>query len=114
MVVLDDDHLLLPIGRHFKLVKVRAIQLILAAGDYSEVHLIDGTCALLLRSLREWQERLPEKHFIRVHRSIIVNVECIDRVEQWFNFSFRIHLKHGGEPVIGSRRCSAQLRARFR
>jgi DNA-binding LytR/AlgR family response regulator len=51
---------------------------------------------------------------VRVHRSIIVNLDSIDRVEEWFNGSFRIHLRNRRHPVISSRRYSAQLRARFR
>jgi DNA-binding LytR/AlgR family response regulator len=109
-----DDRLLVPINRHFELIKVTCIEAILSAGDYSEVHLIDGVRMFMLRSLREWLARLPEKHFVRVHRSTILNVDRIDRVEEWFNWSFRIHLKSGREPIISSRRYSAELRARFR
>lgn len=109
-----DDRLMLPIDRHFELVKVCCIELILSAGDYSEVHLTDGARMLILRSLREWLDRLPEKNFVRVHRSVILNVDSIDRVEEWFNCSFRIYLKSGREPVISSRRYASHLRARFR
>jgi len=110
----EDDRLLLPVDQHFEVVKVETIEVIFAAGDYSEVHLSCGTHTLMLRSLVEWQKRLPEKLFVRVHRSIIINLDSIDRVEEWFNGSFRIHLRNGRHPVISSRRYSAQLRARFR
>ncbi len=109
-----DDRLLLPIDRHFEVVKVEMIESIFAAGDYSEVHLVCGVHLLILRSLLEWQKRLPEKLFVRVHRSIILNLDCIDRVEEWFNGSFRIHLRNGRHPIVSSRRYSSQLRARFR
>ena len=109
-----DDRLMLPIDHHFELVRVGCIESIFSAGDYSEVHLIDGVRMFILRSLRDWLARLPEKHFVRVHRTTILNVDRIDRVEEWFNNSFRIHLKSGCEPVISSRRYAAQLRARFR
>lgn len=109
-----DDRLMLPVDHHFELIRVRCIESILSAGDYSEVYLTDGVRMVMLRSLREWLSRLPAKHFIRVHRSTILNVDRIDRIEEWFNFSFRIHLKSGREPVISSRRYSAELRARFR
>jgi two-component system LytT family response regulator len=109
-----DDRLMLPIDRHFELVKVTCIESIFSAGDYSEVRLTDGATMFILRSLREWLARLPEKNFVRVHRSTILNIDCIDRVEEWFNASFRIHLKSGREPVISSRRYATALRARFR
>jgi two-component system LytT family response regulator len=109
-----DDRLLLPVDHHFEFVKVEMIELIFAAGDYSEVHLSCGSQLLVLRSLVQWQKRLPEKLFVRVHRSIILNLNSIDRVEEWFNGSFRIHLRNRRSPVISSRRYSAELRARFR
>ena len=109
-----DDRLLLPVDHHYEVVKVESIESIFAAGDYSEVHLACGIHLLVLRSLVEWQKRLPEKLFVRVHRSIILNLDAIDRVEEWFHGSFRIHLRNGRHPVVSSRRYSAQLRARFR
>jgi two-component system, LytTR family, response regulator len=109
-----DDRLLLPVDQHFEIVKVDTIEVILAAGDYSEVHLSCGEKLLVLRSLLEWQKRLPEKLFVRVHRSIILNLDSIDRLEEWFNGSFRIHLRNGRHPVVSSRRYSADLRARLR
>lgn len=108
-----DDRLMLPVDKFYKLVKVRAIVWILAAGDYSEVHLADGAKLLVLKSLREWEERLPDKQFIRIHRSAIVNVDAIEKVEEWFNSSFRIHLRGVPEPLVSSRRHSAALRSRF-
>lgn len=108
-----DDRILLPAGRGERLVEVSAIERIHAEGDYSEVRLCDGTKGLLLRSLCEWERRLPRKHFIRIHRSTIINVEAIERVEPWFNSSFRIFLRNRPEPLVSSRRYSAELRARF-
>ena len=109
-----DDRIMLPVERAWKLVKLRTIELIYAAGDYSEVHLADTSFLLTLRSLRCWERRLPEKHFVRIHRSAIVNTDAIERLEDWFNSSFRIHLRNRPDPLISSRRYAAQLRARFR
>jgi two-component system LytT family response regulator len=109
-----DDRLMLPVDQCYRLVKLRAVERIMAAGDYSEVHLVDATRVLMARSLREWQQELPETNFVRVHRSAIVNLDCIERLETWFNSSFRIHLKNGGAPIVTSRRYAALLRARFR
>ncbi len=84
-----------------------------AAGDYSEVVTTEGKPALVLKSLREWEERLPEKHFARIHRSTIMNLEYAERIEGWFNRSYQIHLRHLAEPLLVSRRYAAQLKQRF-
>lgn len=112
--VLDyEDRLFLMLGRHFKFLKVKTILVISAAGDYSEVLTTDGTKGLTLKSMKEWESRLPQTHFIRIHRSTIINMEFIDRVEEWFNYSFRIYLKGFEEPYVISRRYAAKLKEKL-
>ena len=108
-----DDRLFLETGGHSRFVKVSAIVLVSAAADYSEVFTDDGKSALVQKPLREWEARLPAKHFLRVRRSTIINLEHVERVEHWFNRSYRIHLRHLKEPVAVSRRYASSLKSRF-
>ncbi len=105
-----DDRLFLLLGKHFKFLTVRSILTISAAGDYSEVLTSDGHKGLTLKSMKEWETRLPAQHFIRIHRSTIINMESIDRVEEWFNFSFKVYLKGVEEPYLISRRYATKLK----
>jgi two-component system LytT family response regulator len=105
-----DDRLFLLLGKHYKFLKVKTILNIMAAGDYSEVLTSDGNKSLTLKSMKEWETRLPEQHFIRIHRSTIINMEFIDRVEEWFNFSFKVYLKGIEEPYLISRRYATKLK----
>ncbi len=108
-----DDRLFLMLGRHFKFLKVRSILTVTAAGDYSEVLTSDGTKGLTLKSMKEWEARLPLQHFIRIHRSTIINMESIDRVQEWFNYSFQVYLKGVEEPYVISRRYATRLKDRL-
>lgn len=108
-----DDRLFLMLGRHFKFLKVNSILTVTAAGDYSEVLTADGTKGLTLKSMKEWEARLPPQHFVRIHRSTIINMEAIDRVEEWFNYSFQVFLKGGKEPYVISRRYATRLKDRL-
>lgn len=108
-----EDRLFIDIGERSIFLKVEAIVCIAAAGDYSEVLTTDGHRSLVLKSLKEWEERLPEKFFTRVHRSTIVNLEYVERLESWFNRSYRIYLKTLKEPLLMSRRYAARLKDRF-
>ncbi len=105
-----DDRLFLMLGRHFKFLTVNRILTISAAGDYSEVLTSDGHRGLTLKSMKEWETRLPPQHFIRIHRSTIINMEFVDRVEEWFNFSFKVFLKGIEEPFLISRRYATRLK----
>ena len=108
-----NDRLFLMLGKHFKFLTVKTILTISAAGDYSEVLMSDGHKGLTLKSMKEWETRLPAQHFIRIHRSTIINMEYIDRVEEWFNFSFKVYLKGVEEPYLISRRYATKLKDRL-
>ena len=72
--------------------KIKDISHINAAGDYSEVFTVSGGGGkrlLVEKSPREWEERLPEKHFLRIHRQTIVNLEEIEKTRPWFNVRFK-------------------------
>lgn len=108
-----DDRLFLMVGRHFKFLKVNTILCVSAAGDYSEVLTSDGNKGLTHKSMKEWEARLPAQNFIRIHRSTIINMEFVERVEEWFNYSFRVFLKGVEEPYVISRRYAAKLKEKL-
>lgn len=108
-----DDRLFIEIGERSKFLLVSSISHICASGDYSEIFTLRGEKFLLEKPLREWEERLPEKHFARIHRSTIVNLNEIDGIETWFNRSIAIRLKNLNEPFPVSRRYAAKLKERF-
>src|SRR5262245_38229924 len=84
-----------------------------AADVYSEIFTAAGEKTLVLKPLNEWEERLPEKHFARIHRSTIINIEFVERVEKSFNYSFEVYLRGAGEPFMMSRRYAARLKDRM-
>jgi len=65
---------------------------------------------LVRKLLKEWEETLPEKIFLRVHKSSIVNLKYLKKVEKWFNGAFKIYLDQYNEPIIVSRRFAARLK----
>jgi two-component system, LytTR family, response regulator len=109
-----DDRLFLLLNTQHRFLKIDSILCITAAGDYSEVIVTDGAKWLTSKTLREWESRLPEKHFCRIHRSVIINMNSIDRTEEMQNQSCRIYLLGIAEPFILSRRYSALLKDRLR
>ncbi|MGH9936729.1 MAG: LytR/AlgR family response regulator transcription factor [Blastocatellia bacterium] len=105
-----DDFLFLPFGDSSRFLRVNQIKCIRAADVYSEIFAAGGEKALVLKPLSEWEERLPEKHFARIHRSTIINIEFVERVEKSFNYSFEVYLRGAGEPFRMSRRYAARLK----
>ena len=108
-----DDQLFTTIGTKMQFLKVNKIVLIQSDGDYTNVNLKSGTHGLVNKTMKEWEERLPENHFVRVHRNSIVNIEHIINIEKWFNYSYRCTLKGIEEPVVISRRYTKKLKNLF-
>ena len=109
-----EDRLFLRLGPERAFVRVRDIVAIEADGDGSTLrlapHLARKSSA---KSLREWEQRLPDRQFVRIHRSTIVNLEYVERLEPWSHASQLVYLRGLPEPLTMSRRFGARLRDRF-
>lgn len=105
-----DDRLFLNIDNSSKFLKISTIVSITAMGKYTEIITSGGKKSFVSKSIGEWEKRLPEKYFTRIHRSTIINFEYIDRVEKWFNYTYRVFLYNIEEPFNISRRYASRLK----
>jgi two-component system LytT family response regulator len=107
------DFVFLPVDGRSRFLRVSQIVTVAAAGDATAVTTADGLRGRVPRSLKSWEERLPPKLFVRIHREAIVNLQFVERIEEWSNEAFQVHLRGGGPPLTLSRRYAARLKARF-
>lgn len=108
-----DDRIFLELGTRSIFLKVSDISHINSAGDYSEIFTVQNKKYLIEKPLREWEDRLPEKHFLRIHRQTIINLEEIENIETWFNRTFQVRLKNSSAPLAVSRRYAVKLKNKF-
>lgn len=108
-----EDRLLLRLDDHLAFLRVDTIKCIAAAGDYSYVLTSDGKRRLVHKSLKEWEHRLPENFFLRIHRSTIVNMEHVRRLEPWSNYSYLVYVEGLDEPLVMSRRYAGKAKDRL-
>ncbi|MDD2964410.1 MAG: LytTR family DNA-binding domain-containing protein [Bacteroidales bacterium] len=106
-----DDRLFLQFSAHYIFLKVDQIAVIASSGDYSVVTTKDGKQGLTNKTMQEWTERLPGGCFLRIHRSTIINLNFVAKVEEWFNNSFRVYMMGIAEPFIMSRRYATLIKA---
>lgn len=109
-----DDRLFITADGVSKFIKISSIQCITAEKDYSYIYLTNGKKLLILKPMVEWEERLTPKYFVRIHRSTIVNLEYVEKVEKWFNASYRVYIQNINEPFQMSRRYASKLKERFK
>ncbi|MCU7497531.1 MAG: response regulator transcription factor [Ignavibacteria bacterium] len=112
-VLREDERLFVSSGPRAQFIKVGDIVCISAESEYSNVRLADGNKVLIHRLLKEWEEVLPEALFLRIHRSTIINLNFIDKVEKWYQRSFMIKLKGVEEPLTISQRYASKIKAQL-
>jgi len=93
-----------------RFIKINSITFIEPVGNYSKIFTTDGKHCLVLKTLKLWQEELPDRIFVRIHRSCIINIEHIDRIEIYSNTQHRVFLKNMSKPLEVSRRYAKNLK----
>lgn len=106
-----DDRLFLRLDGRRAFLRVGDIVAVRADRDDTLLHLADGRTARTHKPLGEWEARLPERAFVRIHRSTIISLEFVQRVEEWSHGSFLVYLRTVAEPLTMSRRYAARVRA---
>jgi len=105
------DRLVVKSGGSTRFVRVAEIDWIEAAGVYANLHV--GGKELLYRSaLTDLASKLDPVRFVRVHRSVIVNIESIVHLEPISHGEFEVVLKDGSRAKI-SRTYRSQLEKRL-
>ncbi len=94
-----------------RFIKISTITFIEPVGNYSKLVTTEGKHCLVLKTLKQWQEELPDNNFVRIHRSSIVNIEHVERIEKKSNTRHRAYLKNIPEPLEVSRRYAKKLKS---
>lgn len=84
-----------------------------SAHNYTEVRLADGSSVLDLRSLAIWSALVPASAFLRIHRTVIVNIRHIRDVERPANGRWLAWMRGLPSPYSVSRSCRQELRTRL-
>lgn len=108
-----DDRVFLKTGHATRFVPVAAICAVRSAENYTEVVLTTGETLLVLRTLKSWEESLPEELFVRIHRQALVNLARVRKVERSGDEEVLFHLEAPIGSLAASRRALADLREKF-
>lgn len=107
-----DEKLFITVNGKPMFLVVGEIKYITTDNECTSVKLTDGKSVLIRRSIKSWENSLPEKTFLRIHRCTIVNMNFIVKMEKWHNASMIIYLKGINESFIISKRYSAKIRGK--
>jgi DNA-binding LytR/AlgR family response regulator len=97
-------------GKKSDFVRMRSVVFIQSAKDYTRLYTSDSRSYLVRKPIKQWHEKLPKEHFLRIHRSTIINTDYIRKVEKWNNYTHRIYMEGVKEPFIISQSYSKVLK----
>ena len=108
-----DDFLFLRVDGRMRFLKLRHVAAIEAQDDHTVLRLSDGEAVRVRKPIAIWAARLPSHQFVRIHRSAIVNIDHVERVEDWSHSSFLVRVRGSPASLRMSRRHATALRERF-
>jgi two-component system LytT family response regulator len=88
------DRFMVRSGERYVLLKASAIQWIEAEDNYVRLH-VEGESHLMRQTMAGILERLDGKQFRRIHRSAIVNLDCVRELQSWTGGDMLVLMRDG-------------------
>jgi len=91
-----DEHLRIVVkdGGQIKIIPTIEVLYIEAYDDYVKIHTLDKY-HLKKKTMGHYEEALPPQQFMRIHRSFIINIDSLSKIESFDKNSYRATLSNG-------------------
>lgn len=97
------DRIVVKSGSNIHVIPIDDIEQLEAQDDYVMIHTADGRF-MKKETMGYLEQHLPQEQFIRIHRSHIVNINQIQRIEQYGKESYLLMLKNGNQVNVSKSR----------
>ncbi len=87
-----EDSVLFTINNLSSFVRIDRIKYIKAERQYTITTLKNNKHLVLRKSLNHWEKILPEKLFLRIHRTAIINTNEIEKIEKTPGSNYRVKI----------------------
>ncbi len=108
--LVEGDLVFLRNDRALRVVPASAITHIEAEENYSRVHLADAPPMLVRRQISEWERLLPPSRFVRIDRSLLVQLAAVRALTAESRDLAHLTLLGRREPLVLARRAAVRLR----
>lgn len=109
-----NNMVLMNINNEMKFIKIKDINYIQAKGNYTNVSLQDGTHFVTYGLIKVWEDKLPMDDFFRVHRSTIVNLHNVAKIDKGTYDTGILYLNGVEEPFEVSRNYFSIIKNKFK
>lgn len=110
----SDDIIFIESAKKAKFQKIEDIMIIRSSRDYSIIRTCDGDVMSLRKSLLSWENELPGDTFMRISRSVIINIKHISGVEKGSSYTYIVRMHNYDKTLSISQRFSKRLRETYR
>lgn len=109
-----DNMILMNIDNELKFIKIKDINYIEAKGNYTTVFLVDNSSFTTYGLIKVWEDKLPNDDFFRIHRSTIVNLHNVIKIEKGTYDTGILYLKGITKPFEVSRNYFSIIKNTFK
>lgn len=110
----SEDRIYVESSGQLEFVKISNIMLIHALGNYCKIVTSEKKHEIIRKTLKEWEILLPETSFLRIHRSIIINLNFVVEISKWTSGTYKVYIKDIEEPFSLSQRYALQLKKKLK
>jgi len=107
-----DDRIMIEQKKSIHFIKLDTLVCIKAERDYTMLTDSTGKEYLVFENIGEWQKKLPDEHFARIHRNSIINFNYIEKAEK-SGYTALIFLKNISTPITVSRGYYKLIKTRY-
>lgn len=95
----QNQRIVVKIGNKIKIIPIDDVHYLEAADDYVKIHTKEGAF-LKNKTMSHFEKVLHAQQFVRTHRSYIVNVQLVSRIDPYEKESYMAQLKTGAQVPV--------------
>jgi DNA-binding LytR/AlgR family response regulator len=106
----EDDHIIVNSERKELLLRIGDIRYISTCSKGPNIFMSDGKTALLKKTMNSWKKLLPSELFVRVSRSVIINMKFVDNIKRSESGIYMVKLNKISIPIKISRQYISDIK----
>ena len=105
-----EDYVFLDDKKYPGFYAIKDFVFVLSKKDYTQIFISNGKTITIHKTLTFWENFLPKKKFLRIHRQTIINLDFVKKVEKNNSYRFNIFLEGFEKPFVISQRYSKRIK----